>query len=84
MNNCEDFAIYCKTSLLVVTNICVGQSGQAASCLAAASAVVSLLLRFMTASFGVLHWLDVAYCVSRYVSDIGVRCDVAKVQWRDI
>ncbi|KAG4989556.1 hypothetical protein JHK84_032112 [Glycine max] len=69
MNNCEDFAIYCKTSLLVVTNICVGQSGQAASCLAAASAPAS----------EVLHWLDVAYCVSRYVSDIGVRCDVAKV-----
>ncbi|KAL5170647.1 hypothetical protein HKD37_11G032311 [Glycine soja] len=70
MNNCEDFAIYCKTSLLVVTNICVGQSGQAASCLAAASAVPAS---------EVLHWLDVAYCVSRYVSDIGVRCDVAKV-----
>ncbi|KAH1160053.1 hypothetical protein GYH30_031701 [Glycine max] len=66
MNNCEDFAIYCKTSLLVVTNICVGQSGQAASCLAAASAVVSLLLRFMTASFG-------GFAL------VGLRCDVAKV-----
>ncbi|KAH1226295.1 hypothetical protein GmHk_11G032997 [Glycine max] len=76
MNNCEDFAIYCKTSLLVVTNICVGQSGQAASCLAAASAVVSLLLRFMTASFGGFALVG---CGILYVSDIGVRCDVAKV-----
>ncbi|RZB81090.1 hypothetical protein D0Y65_030719 [Glycine soja] len=80
MNNCEDFAIYCKTSLLLVTNICVGQSGLAASCLAAASAVVSLPLRFMTASFGGFALVGCGmYCVSRYVSDIGVRSDVAKV-----
>ncbi|KAG4935089.1 hypothetical protein AAZX31_18G047200 [Glycine max] len=79
-NNCEDFAIYCKTGLLVVTNISVGRSGQAASCFAAASAVVSSPLRFMTASFGGLALVGCGmYCVSRYVSDIGVRGDVAKV-----
>ncbi|XP_020223566.1 uncharacterized protein LOC109805776 [Cajanus cajan] len=78
-NNCEDFAIYCKTGLLV-TNISVGRSGQATSCMAAASAVVSSPLRFMTASFGGLALVGCGmYCVSRYVSDIGVRSDVAKV-----
>jgi hypothetical protein len=36
-NNCEDFAIYCKTGLLVTTKISLGGSGQAGSCSAAAS-----------------------------------------------
>nr|GFD16754.1 NC domain-containing protein-related protein [Tanacetum cinerariifolium] len=30
-NNCEDFAIYCKTGLLVVDQRTMGQSGQAVS-----------------------------------------------------
>ncbi|XP_027933590.1 uncharacterized protein LOC114189081 [Vigna unguiculata] len=79
-NNCEDFAIYCKTGLLVNTNISVGRSGQAASCLAAASAVVSSPLSLMIPGFGVLALVGGGmYCVSRYVSDIGVRSDVTKV-----
>ncbi|KAL2333154.1 hypothetical protein Fmac_014367 [Flemingia macrophylla] len=82
-NNCEDFAMYCKTGLVVViiTNISVGQSGQATSLLAAASALLSSPLFFMsTTSFGSLALVGCGmYCVSRYVSDIGVRCDVAKV-----
>ncbi|KAK7300599.1 hypothetical protein RJT34_11447 [Clitoria ternatea] len=79
-NNCEDFAIYCKTGLLVITSISVGRSGQAASCLAAASAIVSTPLRFMTTSFGGLAVVGFGmYCVSRLVSDIGVRRDVSKV-----
>lgn len=79
-NNCEDFAIYCKTGLLVITSISVGRSGQACSFLAAASAVVSSPLRFLTTSFSGLAAVGWGmYCVSRYVSDIGVRRDVAKV-----
>ncbi|KAK7333070.1 hypothetical protein VNO80_29830 [Phaseolus coccineus] len=79
-NNCEDFAIYCKTGLLVVTNFSVGRSGQAASCLAVAGAVVSSPVRFMTTGFGGLALVGCGmYCVSRYVSDIGVRSDVTKV-----
>ncbi|WJX58514.1 hypothetical protein P8452_43961 [Trifolium repens] len=79
-NNCEDFAIYCKTGLLIFTSISVGRSGQAASCLAAASAVVSTPLRFMTTSFSGLAAVGYGmYCVSRLVSDIGVRRDVSKV-----
>lgn len=79
-NNCEDFAIYCKTGLLIITSISVGRSGQAASCLAAASAVISTPLRFMTTSFSGLAAVGYGmYCVSRLVSDIGVRRDVSKV-----
>ncbi|KAK7276160.1 hypothetical protein RIF29_17294 [Crotalaria pallida] len=79
-NNCEDFAIYCKTGLLVFTSLSVGRSGQAASYLAAASAVVSTPLRYMTTSFSGLALVGYGmYCASRLVSDIGVRRDVSKV-----
>ncbi|KAF6163416.1 hypothetical protein GIB67_029265 [Kingdonia uniflora] len=79
-NNCEDFAIYCKTGLLVVTSVSVGRSGQAASFLAAISAVVSSPLRYLTTSFGGLTAVAGGmYCVSRLVSDIGLRRDVIKV-----
>ncbi|XP_015879607.1 protein LEAD-SENSITIVE 1-like [Ziziphus jujuba] len=79
-NNCEDFAIYCKTGLLVFTSISIGRSGQACSILAAASAVISSPLRFLTTSFSGLAAVGYGiYCVSRLVSDIGVRRDVSKV-----
>ncbi|KAJ8752154.1 hypothetical protein K2173_003762 [Erythroxylum novogranatense] len=79
-NNCEDFAIYCKTGLLVFTNISVGRSGQAGSILAAASAIVSSPLRYLTTSFSGLAAVGFSmYCVSRFVSDVGVRRDVSKI-----
>ncbi|KAI9073132.1 hypothetical protein K1719_044909 [Acacia pycnantha] len=84
-NNCEDFAIYCKTGLLVIPNISVGRSGQASSYEAAFravdfSAVVSLPLRFLPTGFSGLALVGCGrYCISRLVSDIGVRRDVAKV-----
>ncbi|PON74986.1 Endopeptidase, NLPC/P60 domain containing protein [Parasponia andersonii] len=79
-NNCEDFAIYCKTGLLVFTRISVGRSGQAASFLAAAGAIVSSPLRFLTTSAPGLAVVGCGmYCVSRLVSDIGIRRDVTKV-----
>uniref|UniRef100_A0A0D9ZX74 LRAT domain-containing protein n=1 Tax=Oryza glumipatula TaxID=40148 RepID=A0A0D9ZX74_9ORYZ len=79
-NNCEDFAIYCKTGLLVETAFSVGRSGQLASLTAAFSAVASSPLRFLTTSAGGLAVVTSGmYCVGRYVSDIGVRRDVVKV-----
>ncbi|KAG7016590.1 hypothetical protein SDJN02_21700, partial [Cucurbita argyrosperma subsp. argyrosperma] len=79
-NNCEDFAIYCKTGLLIYTTLSVGRSGQAASFLAATSAIVSSPLRFLTTSCSGLALVGTGmYCVSRYVSDIGVRRDVVKI-----
>ena len=79
-NNCEDFAIYCKTGLLVNTSNSVGRSGQAASFVAAASTVVSSPLRFLITSFSGLAAVGCAmYCVSRIVSDIGVRQIVSDI-----
>ncbi|KAM7523919.1 hypothetical protein LguiA_013821 [Lonicera macranthoides] len=79
-NNCEDFAIYCKTGLLIFTSVSVGRSGQACSIVAAASAVVSSPLRFLTTSFSGLAAVGYGvYCVSRLVSDMGVRRDVTKI-----
>ncbi|XP_073146190.1 protein LEAD-SENSITIVE 1 [Henckelia pumila] len=79
-NNCEDFAIYCKTGLLVFTTVSVGRSGQAASFIAAATVVVSSPLRFMTTGFSGLALVGCGiYCMSRIVSDIGIRRDVMKI-----
>ncbi|KAB5560837.1 hypothetical protein DKX38_005794 [Salix brachista] len=89
-NNCEDFAIYCKTGLLINTNLSVGRSGQAASFLAAGAATLSSPLRFLTSfsgltavGYGMYGVIPVVgfgmYCVSRLVSDIGVRRDVSKI-----
>ncbi|KAL8532221.1 hypothetical protein ACS0TY_008719 [Phlomoides rotata] len=94
-NNCEDFAIYCKTGLLIITNVSLGRSGQATSFLAAAAtvatAVVSSPLRFMTTGFagltavgcGIYGGLTVVGCgiysICRIVNDIGVRRDVIKI-----
>ncbi|KAL0381244.1 UNVERIFIED_CONTAM: hypothetical protein Sangu_0188700 [Sesamum angustifolium] len=77
-NNCEDFAIYCKTGLLSTT-VSVGRSGQAASFLAAASAIASSPLRFTTGFAGLTAVGCGVYCISRVVSDIGVRRDVIKI-----
>ncbi|KAH9606251.1 hypothetical protein KSS87_007711 [Heliosperma pusillum] len=79
-NNCEDFAIYSKTGLIVVTDLSVGRSGQMTSIVAAVSAVVSSPLRFLTTSFSGLAVVSCGmYCASRLVSDMGVRRDVMKI-----
>lgn len=79
-NNCEDFTIYCKTGLLIFTTVSVGRSGQAASFLAAATAIVSSPLRFMSTGFTGLALVGCGiYCISRIVSDIGIRRDVMKI-----
>ena len=79
-NNCEDFAIYCKTGLLLFTSVNVGRGGQTASFLAATTAVASSPLRFLTTSFSGLTAVGFgSYCISRLVSDIGVRRDVIKI-----
>ncbi|KAG6385830.1 hypothetical protein SASPL_154711 [Salvia splendens] len=54
-NNCEDFAIYYKTGLLIFTTVSVGRSASATAM-----------------GCGI-------YCISRLVSDIGVRRDVMKI-----
>ncbi|XP_024990128.1 uncharacterized protein LOC112524512 [Cynara cardunculus var. scolymus] len=84
-NNCEDFAIYCKTGILVFTTISVGRSGQAASFLAFTSAAFSSPLRYMTSSFPGLAVVGCGiYCISRYVADIGMRRDVTKISVEEL
>lgn len=79
-NNCEDFAIYCKTGLLIETNYSLGRSGQLASWTAAASTVMSSPLRFLTTSgTGLAIVAGTMYSISRYVADIGIRRDVIKI-----
>ncbi|EEF28482.1 protein LEAD-SENSITIVE 1 [Ricinus communis] len=80
-NNCEDFAIYCKTGLLVVDQGTMGQSGQAASIIGGPlAAVLSTPLRLITTNvYGMALTAVGVYCVSRYATDIGMRKDVVKV-----
>ncbi|KAK1583768.1 hypothetical protein Q3G72_026736 [Acer saccharum] len=81
-NNCEDFAIYCKTGLLVITPSSTrgGQSGQAAS-FEAASGLIFSSLALLTYKFKGVAAVGngVCYCYNRLNSDIGVRRDVVKV-----
>ncbi|KAL5570880.1 hypothetical protein UlMin_020477, partial [Ulmus minor] len=88
-NNCEDFAIYCKTELRVQTS--AGRSGQAASFMAATSTIDSLSLQFSKLfrsgtrdtsirGLGTLGCkMLYTYSSNRLASDIGVRRDVARV-----
>ncbi|KAJ1413756.1 hypothetical protein SESBI_19247 [Sesbania bispinosa] len=86
MNNCEDFALYCKTGLLVVDNQGVGRSGQASSVIGAplAAMLSSPLKLLMPSPVGVATVTAGMYCMSRYATDIGVRSDVIKVGVEDL
>lgn len=85
-NNCEDFAIYCKTGLLVLDQSAMGQSGQAASIIGGPlAAVLSLSLRLVTTNiFGMAATAVVFYCAGRYAADIGMRRDVVKMPVEDL
>ncbi|KAL0709590.1 hypothetical protein Bca4012_016568 [Brassica carinata] len=89
-NNCEDFAIYCKSGLIVLSKL--GGSGQANS-VSAASGVLSFAgamktvsvgsaARFVVsgfAGFGVMALVGYGkYCIGRLDADIGVRSDANK------
>ncbi|XP_009599837.1 protein LEAD-SENSITIVE 1-like [Nicotiana tomentosiformis] len=80
-NNCEDFALYCKTGLVTVDRLGVGSSGQASSVVGAPlAALLSSPLKFLIPSpVGIATVTAGMYCMSRYATDIGVRSDVVKV-----
>ncbi|KAF6153672.1 hypothetical protein GIB67_000905 [Kingdonia uniflora] len=80
-NNCEDFALYCKTGLLVLDKSGVGRSGQASSVIGAPLAALfsSPLKLLIPGPVGVATVTAGMYCISRYATDIGVRTDVIKV-----
>ncbi|KAM3281684.1 protein LEAD-SENSITIVE 1 [Capsicum chacoense] len=81
LNNCEDFALYCKTGLLTVDTHGVGSSGQASSIIGAPlAALLSSPLKLLIPSpVGVATLTAGMYCMNRYATDIGVRSDVVKV-----
>lgn len=85
-NNCEDFAIYCKTGLLVVDQGVIGRSGQAVSIIGGPlAAVLSTPLRLVTSNvYGMAATSVVFYCASRFAADIGNRRDVSKVNVEDL
>ncbi|KAM4131715.1 hypothetical protein ACJW30_01G196200 [Castanea mollissima] len=91
-NNCEDFALCCKTGLKVFPTAKVGQSGQVASFQAAApttfqaflSVPLAVLARssplvYAATTIGSLVASYGTYCVKRYINDTGVRQDVKRV-----
>ncbi|KAL7125670.1 hypothetical protein ABFS83_14G132100 [Erythranthe nasuta] len=85
-NNCEDFALYCKTGLLTVDRLGVGRSGQASSVIGAplAALLSSPLKLLLPNPVGVATVTAGMYCMSRYATDIGVRTDVVKVAVEDL
>lgn len=85
-NNCEDFALYCKTGLLIIDKQGVGRSGQASSVIGAPIAAIlsSPLSVLMPSPVGVATVTAGMYCMSRYATDIGVRTDVIKVAVEDL
>lgn len=85
-NNCEDFALYCKTGLIAADPAGLGRSGQASSVFGApVAAILSTPFKFLMASpAGLATATAGMYCMSRYATDIGVRTDVHKVAVEDL
>ncbi|CAO2827060.1 unnamed protein product [Amaranthus hypochondriacus] len=85
-NNCEDFTIYCKTGLVVVDQLTMGQSGQAVSLIGGPlAAALSTPFRLLTANpYGMAAMAVGVYCTSRVAADIGMRKDVMKLEVEDL
>ncbi|KAE8698019.1 putative serine/threonine-protein kinase WNK4-like [Hibiscus syriacus] len=85
-NNCEDFALYCKTGLLIMERLGFGRSGQASSVIGAplAALISSPLKLLMPSPVDVVTGAAGMYCMSRYATDIGVRSDVIMVAVEDL
>jgi len=78
-NNCEDFAIYCKTGYIVERNTS-GKSGQVAAWDGVRSASrLAYDHRDMLSNSLCLAVMVGTYCLKRYTADIGVRVDKTKV-----
>ena len=73
-NNCENFAVYCKTGL-VDRNGTIGHSGQAAFFESGPHPAISFL--GLPAILG-------AYCATRCATDIGLRKDMVKVEVEEL
>lgn len=89
-NNCEDFALYCKTGILIVGKEAeagsgFGRSGQISSVLGVpVAAILTSPLKFVIPTPVVVTVTAGMYCITRYATDIGVRDDVVKVNVEDL
>jgi len=85
-NNCEHFAIYCKTGLHVLGQRTMGQSGQADSWVGGPfAAVLSAPLRLITTNvYGIAATAFGLCCTTRCAADIGTRSDVVKISVEDL
>ncbi|EFJ23045.1 hypothetical protein SELMODRAFT_145599 [Selaginella moellendorffii] len=85
-NNCEDYAIYCKTGLLVKDRTAIGRSGQAISFIGPpVAAILSSPFRFLMSSpWGFALSTVGVYYASKYAADVGIRNDVVKVAVEDL
>nr|XP_043628684.1 protein LEAD-SENSITIVE 1-like [Erigeron canadensis] len=88
-NNCEDFALYCKTGRLIGGRPTTGSSGQVNMVSNAPwkSIITSVLPKFVcNSSMGVVTVVAGTglYYYNRYKTDIGVRDDVVKVEVEDM
>ncbi|XP_048327380.2 uncharacterized protein LOC112491340 isoform X2 [Ziziphus jujuba] len=81
INNGKDYAMYCKTGLLVIDNINFSRSWQAAAFFVAVTLTFFLFLQQSTAAtfIGVIATCFGLYCIYRFGSDIGARPNVIKV-----
>ncbi|PWA68784.1 endopeptidase, NLPC/P60 domain, LRAT-like domain protein (chloroplast) [Artemisia annua] len=85
-NNCEDFALYCKTGLMICGNPTTGSSGQVNAVFNAlpwkinfdtVSTIGKIVSNVVVVAGGVVAVLKYAW--NRCQTDIGVRDDVKKV-----
>eukprot|EP00897_Mesotaenium_endlicherianum_P009130 jgi/Mesen1/8245/ME000443S07388 len=81
-NNCEDFALYCKTELLVLDKQQLGSSSQIAALVGAPlSAAISVPLRFNV--YGLVFSAGL-YCAGRLAHDVGIRKGTMKISVEDL
>lgn len=85
-NNCEHFAIYCKTGLLVEDQGSMGQSGQAESIKNGSLSVIrSASLRLLNTNvYGIAASAVLFYSAHRYADDIGTRRDAVRMSLDDL
>ncbi|KAI3756317.1 hypothetical protein L1987_56137 [Smallanthus sonchifolius] len=82
-NNCEDFALYCKTSRLVTGKPATGSSGQVNFFINSSwkAIVTSALPKLVFSTTGAVTVAVTVgtHCWNRYSTDVGVRDDVEKI-----
>lgn len=83
-SNCEDFAIYCKTGLLIVRGNLIGAGGQAATLVGVPLAAVVSSPVLMVGPLGMVAATVGMYSLSRYLVDVKNRPGTAKIAVEDL